>query len=86
MLEILGFGIYKNIRALLQYALISHDKKQFIQAEKRWENLLKHQPNNYTALIGVSRGSIKRGDFEKVRKLESLIHDETHRVRDIPVY
>ena len=71
-----------NIRALLQYALISHDKKQFIQAEKRWENLLKYQPNNYTALIGVSRGSFKRGDYGKGKKiLESLIHDDTHRVR-----
>ena len=74
-----------NARALLQYASISHDKKEFMIAEKRWEMLLKYQPNNYTALMGVSRGSFKRGDYSKGRKiLESLINDELHRYRITP--
>ena len=73
------------MRALLQYASISHDKKEFLVAEKRWEMLLKYQPNNYTALIGVSRGAFKRGDYAKGREiLEHLINDNLHRFRITP--
>ena len=74
-----------NVRALLQYASISHDKKEFLIAEKRWEMLLKYQPNNYTALIGVSRGAFKRRDYSKGREiLEHLINDDLHRFRITP--
>ena len=47
--------------------------------------LLKYQPNNYTALIGVSRGAFKRGDYAKGREiLEHLINDNLHRYRITP--
>nr|AIF03054.1 glycosyl transferase [uncultured marine group II/III euryarchaeote KM3_160_F12] len=74
-----------NHRARVQYASIAHDQEDYIEAEKRWEDVLKIDKNNYSALMGKSRGCFKRGAHELGQKmLEQLVHDDEHSHRVEP--
>ena len=71
-----------NVRACLQYAMVAHDQRLYVEAEERWEKLLEVSPNNYSALMGITRGAFKRGDYEKGQIiLEEMINSLEHKHR-----
>tara|TARA_A100001037_G_scaffold191642_1_gene171451 strand:+ start:168 stop:3422 length:3255 start_codon:yes stop_codon:yes gene_type:complete len=72
-------------QSLVNSARIAHDQGDYFLAEERWGVVLKHEPDNYAALMGVARACFKRGDHHIGQEmLQELIHSEQHKHRIWP--
>jgi tetratricopeptide (TPR) repeat protein len=75
----------KHRQSLVNSARIAHDQGDYFLAAERWGLVLKIEPENYPALMGIARACIKRGDHQRGQDmLQELIHSERHKNRIWP--